>query len=175
MSVVLKEEDGLFYVLLGKIDQPTRNGIVYKREVMETLLPGLNQRAYRGALFGELGPSKRSKTQAGESNAEYIGRLGNITIDRACCEYKTISLQRMDPEVESGPVQTAIVGLIKPRGPYVKSLLELLRDPASSCYFGLRAFVKGAVAGSDDVMVQEISSIVTWDFYVNDPPRIVTT
>ena len=158
------DENGYYKVVLGAIGVNNSVGEHYvdSPEVRNQFESNstLMRRIKSGLLRGEYGhpdPSQYPTPMAFE------GRVRRIQEDRVCMHISKVWLESI--EYEGKPV-TAIVGMIKPCGPYGNALKESLDNPNENVTFSGRYYSNiGVKAG---VVQRSIHTVATWD-YVSEP------
>ena len=162
------DSSGYYQVVLGGFETANMHGHYYSFEDQTKRLFEESSQFMRqiknGNLFGEYGHPKR---QPGEPIMEFLRRCILVSEDRQALHIRKVEINDRDVKDKSGKAIVAVLGEIKPMGPYGQYLKEILDTPSANCCFSVRAQT------DDDNMAngkekRSVKQIITWD-YVGDP------
>lgn len=165
-GVLKPDADGYYEVVLGGLNMFNSAGEYYVYEAAKSLFESssqLQRRAARGALRGEYG---HPKMLPGMSNEQFANRVMSIYEDMVSHHIKEVFLDFDRVKDDKGKPVIAIIGKIKPAGPYAGALQKSLETPGENVCFSIRAFTDDQRIGG--VNHRALRTIVTWD-YVNEP------
>lgn len=162
-GVLKPDQNGYFTVVLGGFDTPNMAGAIYPLSVASAHFKegsGFMRRLRAGYARGEYGHPKR---QPGSTMEEFLNRLCIIEETRICMHIADVWI---DPTFKdaSGRTFTAVIGKIKPEGPYGQYLLESLLNPQCNVAFSIRTLCRDRYVGGR--LFKDIVEMVGWDFVV---------
>lgn len=168
---ITPDADGYYTVVLGALDFFNSAGSFYPLKGAQELFKessSLIRRARNGALRGEYGhprPDGMTKTQ-------FMARIMDIHEDKVCCHISDVWLDSGSVKDENGKGVVAIMGKVKPAGPFGPALEASLKNPKENVCFSIRSITNDQVING--VNNKFIRQICTWD-YVNEPGIRVAT
>jgi hypothetical protein len=145
---IKKNEDGTYEVTFGIAEGVNRNGLFFRREVVERELERFNNNPQ--PLISELGYPVR--TDPPDSFWVASARVQDFHLDRACGYISDLKI------VEGSP--SMIVGTFTPAGIHENEAIKLI-DQKEPVRFGMRAL--GFHRGHEGQEVLEVHHIITWD------------
>lgn len=153
--------DGYYTVILGGLGIDNEHGTHYADcATTRKLIEGssdLTRRLKRGQLYAEWG---HPKYDPGMSDQQRQMRARKIVEDRVCGTFRKIWLETCKDE-EGNPF-VAIMGEIKPFGPFGQYLKESLDNPDNNTCFSGRYWSNRTIRNGQYVL--EIHTVGTWDF-----------
>jgi hypothetical protein len=160
------DADGYYEMVLGALNFYNSAGAFYPyegsaKEVFKAS-SSFMRRVAKGALRGEYGHPKRDNMTLNQ----YMIRLLEVDERMVSHHIKEVRVDYTAVKDARGNPCIAIIGLVKPSGPYGPALLATIENPSENASFSVRA-----VTADDDVRgvrTKEIQQIITWD-YVNEP------
>lgn len=160
------DADGYYEMVLGALNFYNSAGAFYPyegsaKEIFKAS-SSFMRRVAKGALRGEYGHPKRDNMTLNQ----YMIRLLEIDERMICCHFKEVRVDYTAVKDAKGNPCIAIIGLVKPAGPYGPSLQATIDNPAENCSFSVRAVTADETIRN--VRTKEIQQIITWD-YVNEP------
>lgn len=168
------DADGYYEVVLGGFETDNEHGDHYSFEKQTQDLfeesSQLMRQIKAGNLFGEYGHPKRNP---GETILEFLKRCILVSEKHQSHHIRKVSINDRDVKDKTGKSIVAVLGEIKPLGPYASSLNDILKTRSANCCFSVRA-------QTDDVDLpngrekRSVRSIITWD-YVGDPGVATST
>lgn len=165
MGVIKPDSDGYYELVLGGLDVHNSVGAFYPlapaRELFDSS-SSLQRRIAAGSLRGEYGHPKRLP---GMSDREFLSRIMELREDMLCCHFKEVSIV---PNVrdKQGQSTVAIIGKVRPSGPYGEALQKSLDNPHENVCFSIRSLTLDEYVGGR--LIKTLKNIITWD-YVNEP------
>lgn len=165
VGTIKPDNDGYYEVVLGALDVYNFSGQYWPASSAKEMFKASSsfmRRIARAALRSEYGHPKRD----GLSIMEYAHRLTVIDERMVCCHIKDVQLDYNRVKDPDGRIVIAIIGKIRPSGPYAATLEAQLQNPHENVCFSIRAV-------TTDIMMRgryekNIKEIITWD-YVNEP------
>lgn len=161
-----KTDDGYYIVVLGALDVFNSAGAYYPYESAKDVFKessSLMRRVANGALRGEYGHPKR---QPNQSLREFVDRVLQIDEKNVAFHVRKVTVDFTSIKGEDGRPIIALIGEIKPSGPYAHVLEKQLENPSENVCFSIRSLTDDTfVAGK---LHKHIRTVVTWD-YVNEP------
>lgn len=160
------DEDGYYEVVLGGLNVANGSGAYYPLKGAEHVFmesSPLMRRIATGNCRGEYGHPYRLP---GQTPQEYLARCMKIQEDRIAFHIASV---RLDDKILKGPNgQTiiAIIGKIRPCGPYGHVLEEQLRNSKENVCFSIRALTNDTFVNG--IMTKVLRFVLNWD-YVNEP------
>lgn len=165
-SGILKpDENGYYTVVLGALGFKNSIGAVYPEQSARQFFKessGLMRRIRGGYCRGEYGHPK----PYGLTEQEWITRILTIEETRTCFHIVEVWLDNKTVKDATGRFVLAIMGKIKPSGPYGNVLAESLQNPLENVAFSIRSLTEDRFAGGR--IEKHIREIATWD-YVTEP------
>lgn len=159
-----KDENGYYLVVLGALEYPNSYGAVYRAESARELLspqsPFMRQ-IKKGQLWGEYGHPEPD----GLTHDEYMRRVYVVREKFQSHHIREVYIDDQAVDVK-GRKYIAIMGWIKPSGPYASYLEKQLQDPNQCVSFSIRSFTNDRVVGGK--LEKYLNIIITWD-YVGEP------
>lgn len=160
---LLPDENGYYTVVLGALDYKNSVGAVYPSQSAKQFFKegsGLMRRIRNGYCRGEYGHPK----PYGLSSQDWITRVLTIEETRICCHIAEVWLDNQTVKDANGRYVMAIMGKIKPSGPYGDALARSLQNPLENVAFSIRSLTEDRfVGGRTEKWLREI---VGWDFVV---------
>lgn len=160
-----RDANGYYEVVLGALDVFNHSGQFWPhdtsaREIFQKS-SSFMRRIARAALRAEYGHPKRD----GMSIMDFANRLTVIDERMVCCHIAEVWLDTSRVKDPSGKVVIAIMGKIRPNGPYGHVLEQQLQNPLENVCFSIRAVTTdNMIRGRYEKSLREI---ITWD-YVNE-------
>lgn len=163
-GVLKPTEDGYFTVILGAYDIENNVGRFYTASSARRFLePGgiIDRKIKKGVLYGEIGhpstdgfflPNGRVNMPA------WIQRLRQVREDRHAFHIRRIYLE--DRVSKDGKRYVAVVGEIRPQGPYAQTVLDALTNPDCDAHFSVRSLAKDDRFSAN----RETTELITWDY-----------
>lgn len=163
-GLLTPDQTGYFTVILGAYDLESSAGKFYTASSARRFFePGgiLDRKIKKGVLYGEIGhpttdgfflPNGRVNMPA------YIQRLRCIREDRAAFHIRRVYLEERTSQ--DGKRYFAVVGEIRPQGPYAQTVLDALTNPNCDAHFSVRSLAKDDPFSSR----RDTTELVTWDF-----------
>ena len=160
-GVLKPDNNGYYSVVLGAFDFLNSAGENYPFETAKKLFKhssSLMRRVKNGYCRGELDHPKK---EPGMSHRDYVERI--LTIDSKCVSHHIKSL-RVDTSAikdnNNKPI-IAVLGEVKPSGPYGDSLRESFKNPDENVAFSLRSLVKPRL--NNGRVEKDLKVLVTYD------------
>jgi hypothetical protein len=163
-GVLNADEDGYYDMVLGALGVMNSAGELYVNsanarrtfEQNSTLMRRVSQGLLRGE-WGHPDPADSPNFLAFES------RVRKIKEDRISHHISKVWLEEIDYK---GKKTLAILGKVKPCGPYGKALEESINNPQENVTFSGRYYSNVGTVGA--IRQREIHTVATWDF-VSEP------
>lgn len=165
-GVLKPDAEGYYTVVLGALNFYNSAGDFYPYESAKDLFSessSLMRRIKNGACRAEYG---HPKLQPGMSQRDFLARILSIHEDKVCAHIKEVILDDKSVKDIDGKPVMAIVGKVKPCGPYGAVLKESLDNPSENVCFSIRSLTKDVYDGI--VNKKNLLQIICWD-YVNEP------
>ena len=173
-GVLKPDNNGFYTICLGALNHHSQNTYIENGRIQQVYYSAegaekffnegtvFNRRIKGGFVRSEYGHPKRD----GMSSQEYLERNLNIDERMVCATISEVWLvpDYIDPLTKERCI--AIMGKVKPSGPYGKYLKEDLESPGINACFSIRALSSWKVINGKKSKV--LHSIVTFD-YVNEP------
>lgn len=159
------DSDGYYTIILGALDFTNSYGAIYPFESAKHLFEKAStfqRRVKNGFCRGEYGHPKR---QPGQSFEDFLIRIMTIEETRTCMTIEEVWLDS-ESVVHDGKKVIAIMGKIKPSGPYGTVLKEQLDNPRENVAFSLRSITDDEYVHGR--LLKHIVDIAGWD-YVTEP------
>ena len=161
------DSDGYYEVVLGALDFFNSAGAFYAYEPAKVLFEessNLMRRVSNGALRGEYG---HPKFTPGMTNRDFLMRILEINEQSVSHHIKDVWIDSNSVYDRDGRKCVAIMGRVKPCGPFGVQLAEQLENPNENVCFSIRSLTED-IADSTGTTIKTLREIVTWD-YVNEP------
>lgn len=165
-GILKSDADGYYTVVLGAYGAHNSQGMFYDLEsARQFFSPGsaLLRMIEKGVLRGEYKHPEYPIAVAGQSSQqrdqEYLQRVRRIDSDRVSHHIRKVYLQDGQVDDKGRPI-VAVIGEIRPSGPYGKVIKDALDNPHENVYFSVRSLTL------DDLYrgVKYTKEIITWDF-----------
>jgi hypothetical protein len=162
------DTEGYYEVVLGALNFFNSAGVLYTyegtaKEIFKAS-SSFMRRVAKGALRGEYGHPRRENMNTNQ----YVIRLLEVYEDKVSHHIKEVRVDYTAVKDERGNPCIAIIGKIKPSGPYGPTLQASLDNPGENVCFSIRAVTADETDKARGYQKKEIQQIVTWD-YVNEP------
>lgn len=166
-GILTPDENGYYELVLGAVNYHNFSGAFYPfdndaKKLFESS-SSLMRRINDGALYGELGHPRK---QPGMSMRDYIGRILEVDEKHVCCHIKEVRLDSERIKDAKGQRVLAVVGKVKPDGPFGYVLEERLKNTDSNVCFSVRSLTQDKMVGG--TLHKHLKTIVCWDM-VNEP------
>lgn len=155
------DANGYYELVLGAFDYFNSQDAFYTLEPFKLLLmqsSSLMRRVNKGVLRGELGHPKFNSTM---SKRDIIMRVLDIQEDRTSAHIKSISLDE-ERIINNGQKVAAVIGMVKPSGPFGYVLEKQLANPDENVFFSVRSLTDDHY-NSAGTLIKEVKEIITWD------------
>jgi len=166
-GVLKPDSEGYYTVVLGGLNVLNSSNCFYpldgNREMFE---PNsiLQRRIQNGHMYMEMGHPKR---EPGMTDRDWFVRVLRIEEKNHCGHIKEVWLEEnYKPLGEKNSKIVAIIGKVKPTGPYKESLEEYLKTPSINAAFSVRSFTNDKM--SQGTIYKYYKDIICWDF-VTEP------
>lgn len=167
-------KDGYYSAVMGGFETSNVHGDFYSFEKQTQDLfedsSQLQRQIKAGNLFGEYGHPAR---KPGESINDFIRRCLIVSEDRQAFHIRALTLNFKDVKDAKDKPIVAVIGEIKPLGPYGGYLRDILDTPSANCCFSVRAQTTDSVMANGRER-RSTKQIITYD-YVIDPGVITST
>lgn len=166
-GVIKADAAGYYTVVLGALDFYNSAGAFYAYEPAKVLFDTsscLQRRVANGALRGEYG---HPKFVPGMTNRDFLMRIMDIDEKSTCVHIKEVWIDSDSVRNKDGSNVIAIMGRVKPSGPYGDKLAAQFENPDENVCFSIRSLTEDIV-NEQGITVKTLREIVTWD-YVNEP------
>lgn len=160
------DENGYYTLILGALDTYNSAGDFYPFKSAKEIFQessSLMRRIKNGACRAEYGHPKKLP---GMSDRDFLQRILSIHEDKVCAHIKEVTLDHSGIKDNNGRAVIAIIGKIKPAGPYGQILKEQLENKDENVCFSIRSLTKDVWEGG--VNKKNLMQVVCWD-YVNEP------
>lgn len=160
------DEDGYYEVVLGGLNVPNGSGAFYPLKGAEQIFQEsapLIRRISSGNCRGEYGHPYRLP---GQTPQEYLARCMKIQEDRIAFHIASVRLDDSLLKGQDGRPIVAIIGKIRPCGPFGQVLEEQLRNAKENVCFSIRSLTNDSFVNG--IMTKVLRFVLTWD-YVNEP------
>lgn len=161
------DANGYYEVTLGALDFYNSAGAFYPAEPSRKMFEDssqLQRRVRNGALRGEYG---HPKLLPGMSKRDFLMRILDINEQSVSHHISEVWIDEDNVKDKSGKKVVAIVGRIRPSGPFGDALAKALENPKENVCFSVRSLTDDYVDKGGTV-IKIYKEIVTWD-YVNEP------
>lgn len=166
------DADGYYELVLGALDFFNSAGAFYDMESAKDRFKAsssLMRRIANGALRGEYGHPKKLP---GQTERDFMKRICEIHEDKVSHHIREVRIDYTSIKNEKGQPIIAIIGKVKPCGPYGQSLKESLENGKENVCFSIRSITDDVIEGGK--WFKHLKIIITWD-YVNEPGISVAT
>lgn len=167
IGILKADENGYYTVVLGALDVFNNAGSFYPYESAKSLFQqssSLMRRIANGACRAEYGHPNR---EPGMSDQEYIARILRIDEKNICAHIAEVWIDTSSiKDLKTGRPVVAIMGKVKPMGPYGHVLEAQFKNPKENVAFSIRSLTDDIMRGG--INNKNIRIIVCWD-YVNEP------
>lgn len=163
-GVLKPDEDGYYTVVLGALDFRNSSGAEYPAKGAQLIIDkssALHRRIKAGNVRGEYG---HPKMEEGMSEAAWFRRILTTEETRICCHTSEVWVDYNF--VYKGKTITAIMGKVRPCGPYGPALKDQFENPKENVAFSIRSLTQDVYERG--VLMKYIVDIEGWD-YVNEP------
>lgn len=171
-GILKPDADGYYDVVLGAFDFPNSTGAVYPFNSAKKLFEkssAFMRRIAKGQQYIELGHPKKVP---GMTKAEYIQRILTIEETRVCGHLKEVRIERNKMKDRRGRPIVAVMGKVKPSGPYADTLRESLENPAENVAFSVRSLTRDIrLAG---ILQKHMTTLITYDKVIEPGIAIAT-
>ena len=160
------DENGYYTVILGALDTFNSAGAYYPLEPSRQLLDSSSifiRRVKSENLRGEYGHPKR---EPGQSQQEYLQRAYSIYEQCVSHHIADVWLDYDRIKAPDGRMVVAIMGKVRPEGPFGPYLKEQFENCKSNVCFSIRSLTDDKLVGG--IVHKILKTIFTWD-YVNEP------
>lgn len=165
VGVLKPDADGYYEVVLGALDFNNSVGAVYPeksaREIFKSS-SGFMRRIANGMCRGEYGHPKR---EPGMRFEDFLRRIMTIEETRVSHHIKEVRVDHTSVKHEGRPV-IAIIGKVRPCGPFGAALKEQLENPHENVAFSIRSITNDEYVSGK--LHKHLAEICTWD-YVTEP------
>lgn len=158
---------GYYEVTLGALDFYNSAGAYYPAAPSRKMFEDSSQlmrRVKNGALRGEYG---HPKFTPGMSKRDFLMRVLDINEQSVSHHISEVWIDEENVKDKAGKKVIAVVGRIRPTGPFGDALAKALENPKENVCFSVRSLTDDYTAKSGN-HVKVFKEIVTWD-YVNEP------
>ena len=158
--------EGYYTVVLGALDIYNSGGAYYPLAPAKQLFKessSLMRRIASGSLRGEYG---HPRMQPGQSMRDFVTRVMDIHEQNVCCHIRAVHIDYTSVRGEDGRPVIAIIGEVRPSGPYGKALKDALENPSENVCFSIRSLTNDI--SQNGRLEKHLKTVVTWD-YVNEP------
>ncbi len=166
-------EDGYYTVVLGALNYNNSSGAHYPYSQSAKALFDASsmfiRRVNSGALRGEYG---HPRPQPGQPITAFMSRCADIHEQSVSHHIRKVWLSEDTVKGPDGRPCLAILGEVKPCGPYGDALRRSLENPSENVCFSIRSFTEDKYVGG--VLHKNLVNIITWDL-VNEPGINVAT
>lgn len=160
------DADGYYEVVLGGLNVANGSGAYYPLKGAESVFQEsapLMRRIASGNCRGEYGHPYRLP---GQTPQEYLARCMKIQEDRIAFHIASVRLDDTILKGPNGQPIIAILGKIRPCGPFGPALEDQLRNSKENVCFSIRALTGDSFVNG--IMTKVLRFVLNWD-YVNEP------
>lgn len=166
---VQKDDKGWYRMNFGAINAFNAHGDLYLADGVHELIKGKSSRLAEKLAGGYLeGEKNHPSRQPGMKESDFLMRVLKIDTDRVSHHIRDLEI--IDTGMPTGNgVQgniLAIVGWVKPVGPYGEELRQKIEDPDINVAFSIRSLTSDKIING--TRVKKIENIITFD-YVDEP------
>lgn len=161
------DADGYYTVVLGALDFFNSAGDFYVYEPAKELFESsssLMRRVSSGALRGEYG---HPRFVPGMTNRDFLMRVMDVNEQCVSHHIKDVWIDSNSVTDKDGRKCIAIMGRVKPCGPYGEQLAAQFENPNENVCFSIRSLTEDIV-DANGTTIKTLREIITWD-YVNEP------
>lgn len=161
IGVLKPDDDGYYSVVLGALNAFNSVGALYPLASAKALFEessDLMRRISEGNCKCELG---HPKPLPGQSTREFLQRILTIEETRVCAHIKEVWLEEGIKDRQGRSV-VAIMGKIKPSGPYGEALKESLDNKHENVCFSIRSLTMDTMNPAG-YLQKDLRRIITWD------------
>ena len=162
-GVLTPDDNGYYTLCLGALDFRNSIGAVYPSATAKHFFKegsGLYRRIAGGYCRAEYGHPK----PYGLNAQDWITRILTIEETRVCAHIVEVWLDNQSVKDKDGRPVLAIMGKVKPSGPYGAALLQSLMNPLENVAFSIRCLTEDRFVNGR--LEKHIREIVGWDFVV---------
>ena len=166
------DADGYYEMVLGALDFYNSAGAFYDLDNAKDRFKAsssLMRRIANGALRGEYGHPKKLP---GQTERDFMKRICDIYEDRVSHHIREVRIDYTSVKTEDGKPCIAIIGLVKPCGPYGAALQASIDNPKENVCFSIRSLTDDVIEGGK--WFKHLKVIITWDL-VNEPGLSIAT
>jgi hypothetical protein len=166
-GILPADQDGYYTMPIGGLNVFNSAGDYYPYEAAKELFTGssaLMRRVKAGCLKGEYGHPSMLPGQSLESFAQRVMKVDEKNV---CVHYSEIWLDFDTMRDESGRPIIAMMGKLKPSGPYGPALQASLENKKEDVCFSIRAFTEDVRING--IKHRQLKEIVTVDGSVTEP------
>jgi hypothetical protein len=171
VGTLVPDADGYYTVCLGALEFPNHSGIVYSKMSFDKMTAPNSpfmRRLKAGLCYGEFGHPKQ---EVGMSFDQWIRRLTVIEETRVCMHIQNVWLDTQAVK-HQGRYITAIMGKIRPEGPYGEYLLRMLQNGKANVAFSVRSLCKDNIMGGR--LTRHFETLMGWDFVIEPGLSVAT-
>lgn len=166
---VQKDERGWYRMNFGAINAFNAHGDLYLADGVHELIKGKSSRLAEKIAGGYLeGEKNHPSRQPGMRDSDFLMRVLKIDPDRVSHHIRDLEI--IDTGMPTGNGVTgnilAIVGWVKPVGPFAEELRQKIEDPDINVAFSIRSLTTDKIVNG--TRVKKIENIITFD-YVDEP------
>lgn len=165
-NILRPDEDGYYSVVLGGLNVFNSAGEYYTYEKSKELFESssnLMRRVSTGCLKGEVGHPKMIPGQTYESYANRVMSIDEKNVATHICsiwlDFNNIK------DINNKPI-VAIMGKIRPSGPYMQAMQSAIDNPKEEVCYSIRAFSEDAKVNG--VTQRALVEVITFD-WVTEP------
>lgn len=156
------DEDGYYTVVLGALNFRNSVGEIYTERSARAIFEqssSFMRRMRAGYCRGEYGHPKRAQM----TDDEWLVRIMTTYEDRVCMHISEVWIDMDSVKYRGAPV-VAIMGKIKPSGPYGAVLKESLDNPKENVAFSVRSLTDNYYEAG--IVHKDFARIEGWDFVI---------
>ena len=164
-GVLKPDKNGYYDLVLGAFDFKNSAGENYPYTSAKHLFKtssSLMRRINNGHCRGELGHPVR---EPGMSYRDYIERILDIREEKVSHHIKALKVDTQAIRDSTQKPVIAVIGKVKPSGPYGDVLKQSLDNPDENVAFSLRSLVSQGL--ENGIVQKHIKTLITYD-YVNE-------
>ena len=169
---ITPDQNGYYTVVLGAFDFFNSAGEYWPYDQAKHLFEGSSsfmRRLNTGQCRGELGHPRK---EGGMSYQDYVNRILQIHEDKVSHHIKSCWIDKSSVKDASGQPVMAVLGEVKPSGPYGDMLRECFKNPDENVAFSVRSMCEQKMVRG--TMHKHMKSLITYD-YVNEPGINIAT
>ncbi len=158
---------GYYEVVLGALDFYNSAGAFYAFSPAKSLFEessSLMRRTANGALRGEYG---HPKFLPGMTSQQFLMRVMDINEQSVSHHISEVYIDETSVRNKDGSSVIAIMGRVKPCGPFGDALAASFENPNENVCFSIRSLTED-IRDARGTLVKTLREIITWD-YVNEP------